>query len=115
MTFLALGLGDDAGLLNEDIPKRSQGSVCVFQVIYLPSGHKAVSQRQEASEWLLRRLKVAQDLFFSLDLQHPQLSKVTEILISQSALCGQKVQLPPGNALLAGESTWTRFRLVWAT
>lgn len=47
----------------------------------------------------IKRAKGGPGSFSSLDLQHPQLSAVTEILISQSALCGQKVQLPPGNAL----------------
>lgn len=63
----------------------------------------------------IKRAKGGPGSFSSLDLQHPQLSAVTEILINQSALCGQKVQLPPGNALRAGESTWTRVRLVRAT
>ena len=46
MIFLALGVGDDAGLLNEDIPKRSQSSVCAFQVIYPVDTKLSVSDRR---------------------------------------------------------------------
>lgn len=59
---------------------------CLYIPHSSPKGHKAVRLGTEKdNKWVLSRLMIAQDTL-ALDLQHSNLSTITEVLISQLAL-----------------------------